>query len=350
MGQYKYSFWFLFMAFLINACYKDDVHPGRPVNCDWIQAPSIDSLTHPSKDLSNGAIYLSPEEGIMFSLNDTLYQELNLFTGLLEGEYIIFKKDQRGCVSQTGISLNGQPSIEWISPSVGDSVSIPIVIEFQTWNWKNGTEQKEIRLFRNDTLVGVKSNGADTLQILNARPGYSEWRLSLWDGLLNSLVSESRRSFFVSQYLFELLVIGGDGSGIYAPGERVNIKAKNPKLGLEFFNWNGDTAYLDDPFSNQTSLIMPSQELTMESHYGIIDTISYSAQVQPIIQLNCAKSSCHVPGTPNTDLTDFLVVQTWAEEIKSLVSFGTMPPPPDILTQGEIDLIVKWVNQGALNN
>ena len=80
--------------------------------------------------------------------------------------------------------------------------------------------------------------------------------------------------------------------------------------------------------------------------------ISYSAEVDPIIQANCAIPNCHDGSNaalPNW--MDLVTVQANAVNIKTRTKDGTMPPAgrPD-LQEAEIQAIACWVDEGAQDN
>jgi hypothetical protein len=83
---------------------------------------------------------------------------------------------------------------------------------------------------------------------------------------------------------------------------------------------------------------------------------TFSDDIRPIIETKCALSGCH-NGDMGSDLNwnDFGEFHERAEsgEVKSRVTSRIMPPsdsPGGPLTQAQIDAIVCWSDQGALNN
>ncbi len=346
---------FLYLALvslcLTIGCYKDDppIDPDQNPDCTAFGLPLIDTLLLPQKDQSNGVIILVPTPNVEFSLNDTLYQIANRFSGLAEGNYTLYMKGAQGCRSSLPISLNGQPEIQWVFPMEGDTVQTPFTVEYLKWNWENIQGEREIRLYRNDTLVKTQVLDLDTMVIESHPEGSATWSLGLWDVVQARVIARSTISFRIKENRFYLKVRGGTGSGFYLLGEQVFVEGKR-KPGLEFRNWGGDSTYLMDPFSANTSLFMPDHDMTIESQYKIVDTIYYSSQVEPIINTSCALKDCHDHNSNNSDLSDFSVVRSKATEIKTMVLDRSMPLAPDTLSQAEIDLIVKWVNQGALDN
>lgn len=90
------------------------------------------------------------------------------------------------------------------------------------------------------------------------------------------------------------------------------------------------------------------------------DTISYNEDIQPIFNQSCVQ--CHTTGGINPDLTagnsynallnGGYVIPSNAEGsplYQSLIGNPQMPPGAP-LSQDKIDLVKKWINDGALNN
>ena len=78
---------------------------------------------------------------------------------------------------------------------------------------------------------------------------------------------------------------------------------------------------------------------------------SFTADVNPIIQSNCAVSGCHGLGSTNGPgpLTSFSQIQSAAVQIKSAVVSRFMPQGSS-LTTAQIKTISCWVDSGAPNN
>lgn len=89
----------------------------------------------------------------------------------------------------------------------------------------------------------------------------------------------------------------------------------------------------------------------------IIPSGTYYRDVLPILQRHC--QSCHRPGqVAPISLLSYKETRPWAEAIKYVLLAKQMPPwfrgrqylpttGHDRLTLGEIDTIVRWVNEGA---
>lgn len=85
-------------------------------------------------------------------------------------------------------------------------------------------------------------------------------------------------------------------------------------------------------------------------------SVSYSKQILPILEDNCY--TCHQGNNPPSgiDLSDFSILQTHVKngDLKSAVTHtGSVTPMPyglPMLPSCEVNTIVAWVDQGALNN
>jgi len=76
-------------------------------------------------------------------------------------------------------------------------------------------------------------------------------------------------AFFKDQ-LYELIVMGGSGSGEYAFNEMVNISANKPAPGFAFKRWTGDTETISNSESSNTTVTMPDKDLTIIASYDAI--------------------------------------------------------------------------------
>lgn len=95
------------------------------------------------------------------------------------------------------------------------------------------------------------------------------------------------------------------------------------------------------------------------------DTVYYQRDIQPILTSNCAFSGCHdaITRPDGVQLTDYNSVISTADVRPGDLSGSDlyeaitdndvrkrMPPQPrSALSQDQISLIAKWINQGALN-
>ncbi|MFK8061246.1 MAG: c-type cytochrome [Polaribacter sp.] len=96
-----------------------------------------------------------------------------------------------------------------------------------------------------------------------------------------------------------------------------------------------------------TSCIANVEETLIEDPVGEQIT-SFKDKVKPIIDSRC--TVCHSPsGGTSPDLTNYANINGKSSRVKARVGNGTMPPT-GALPQAQIDIIVKWVDEGALDN
>src|SRR6185369_3069027 len=78
---------------------------------------------------------------------------------------------------------------------------------------------------------------------------------------------------------------------------------------------------------------------------------SFSANIQPITSTRCAITGCHDAGSINGPgpLTTYQQIFNARSAIRSAVATGLMPQGSS-LTQSQINSILCWIDNGALNN
>ena len=70
--------------------------------------------------------------------------------------------------------------------------------------------------------------------------------------------------------VYTLTVNGGSGSGTYPSGTTVFVTAPSTENGIPFDRWVGSTQYVDDIFASQTSVTMPSTNVTLSATYSVL--------------------------------------------------------------------------------
>ncbi len=97
------------------------------------------------------------------------------------------------------------------------------------------------------------------------------------------------------------------------------------------------------------------EDLYGSSGGGTCDTtaVSFSADVQPIINTNCI--SCHAPGgqQETQPLTTYSEIKVFAENGKLIerTNNSSLPmPPTGLMVECNRDFLKAWVNAGAPNN
>jgi uncharacterized membrane protein len=80
--------------------------------------------------------------------------------------------------------------------------------------------------------------------------------------------------------------------------------------------------------------------------------VSFSTQVAPLLQANCALSGCHAAEGTLPELTSFEKIKARAADIKQQTQARNMPPAGSgiSLSQEEIDLLACWIDQGATSD
>jgi len=151
--------------------------------------------------------------------------------------------------------------------------------------------------------------------------------------------------------LFSLTVVNGFGGGNYAVGQEVAIVADTVEpyaVGKTFNQWEGDVQYLVDRESTETTLTMPAADVQVTATFegGVI---SYADDVAPLLTMHCNMEGCHEANGDRSDLTTYNNVNQYLNDIRSFLLNGFMPPSGG-MTDSEIQTIVDWIDQGALNN
>ena len=88
------------------------------------------------------------------------------------------------------------------------------------------------------------------------------------------------------------------------------------------------------------------EEMTEPDDPGNGETFSFATDVKPIIDANCIQ--CH-NGSQFPDLRSFSAISANKTSVKGAVSSRRMPLGGS-LTNAEINVIVSWIDSGALNN
>ncbi len=94
--------------------------------------------------------------------------------------------------------------------------------------------------------------------------------------------------------------------------------------------------------------VMDASGCEVNQNVRVRSGVSFGATIKPIIESNCAISSCH-NGSQHPDFRVLKNIQDNAGQIKALTGDGTMPQEGS-LTQNQINQIACWVDDGALNN
>lgn len=87
-----------------------------------------------------------------------------------------------------------------------------------------------------------------------------------------------------------------------------------------------------------------------------IEALTFTNDVAPIIRTYCTIPTCHVQNFENGDFTNFAEFEDRIQtgQVEFLVLNREMPPTntpgPSFLSNCEINTILAWIENGALNN
>lgn len=83
-----------------------------------------------------------------------------------------------------------------------------------------------------------------------------------------------------------------------------------------------------------------------------IENVTFSADILPLVQANCAISGCHVAGTGRTILTEHARIKAVADngQLNQRVFISKDMPPSGPLSSCQMKVLKAWIEQGAPNN
>ena len=64
---------------------------------------------------------------------------------------------------------------------------------------------------------------------------------------------------------YQLIVVGGSGSGEYKKGENIEILANVAPNGYKFYRWDGDYSYVADRFSSRTRVLIDKETISLKA-------------------------------------------------------------------------------------
>jgi len=133
----------------------------------------------------------------------------------------------------------------------------------------------------------------------------------------------------------------------------------NASGGSEPYNYSLDggavqsgNSFTDLEVGDYTAFVTDADGCETSVTVSVLSGVSYNNQIVPIINANCAKSTCHDGSNASApNWTNLTTVQANAENIKTRAIDGTMPPAGnDPLQPEEVQAIACWVDDGALDN
>lgn len=121
---------------------------------------------------------------------------------------------------------------------------------------------------------------------------------------------------------------------------------------LDGMGFQSSNTFLDLKKGKHTVIVKDSDEcsVTLQVTVPHGDTgTSWSGQILPIIENNCATDGCH-NGIDRPDLRIYSKAKFYASFIKAFTQDRRMPPFEGTLSPVQIDLIACWVDDGAPEN
>ena len=277
--------------------------------------------------------------GYMYSLDGTNFQAEAIFTSLSAGQYTVYVTDKGDCAAQVNATVLDNGNV---------SISTPVSTQNADCGVSNGS-------------LTVAATGGDGVYLYSldggipqAEPLFSQ----LNAGTYTVTVEDGSGCVAISTAVIAnnngIIVDNVDktdaGCGTTLGGITINVSGGD---GTYSYSIDGTTFQASNSFTGlSNSIYMVSIKdnsgCTTSVDVSVLSGVSFQQQVKAIIDGNCATANCHV-GRGRTDLTQWSVIQANSEDIKSRILSGNMPKT-GTLTQNEIDLIVCWIDDGAINN
>ena len=147
-----------------------------------------------------------------------------------------------------------------------------------------------------------------------------------------------------------LEVIAGEGTGYYLPGQTVEIFAHPPQMGKVFALWKGDTSALSLDHEPETQFLMPNRDLKLEATYkDAPPVVRFRTQIRPIFRSYCSETGCHDAQSQIFPLLTYQNIAPRASAIRGAVESRRMPLG-NTLPAKEMELLLEWIDQGAMDN
>ncbi len=117
-----------------------------------------------------------------------------------------------------------------------------------------------------DTIASsVNESSYDWAVEKNTYTGAADYSIRVSDG---NVISSNDPQFEIIEFVPVLTVNSGNGSGSHATSSTVSISGNNPDpSSKEFIAWRGDVESVDDTLSENTTLIMPNEDITITAVY-----------------------------------------------------------------------------------
>ncbi|MBC7654461.1 MAG: gliding motility-associated C-terminal domain-containing protein [Oligoflexus sp.] len=153
------------------------------ITMNFVSTPSVSSITQPTCAVQTGTIYITAQPGVYYSIDGTVYQNSNMFSGLLPGNYNLFVKkiSDNTCALSSAIPavINAIPTppvvptaANVVQPTCGGpSGSIVITTQTGTEYSLNGTTYQVSNTFSGLTpgnYTMFVRNTADTICVISS--------------------------------------------------------------------------------------------------------------------------------------------------------------------------------------
>jgi len=241
---------------------------------------------------------------------------------------------------------NRIPELLIVKPMENDTTTAPFTISYQVINWDVSEGGRHIQYFINGENKGaIFSPSSFTINKIDTGKKIITLKLARENFITIDIQDEI--SVIIKPQpteTYALLINNGLGSGNYKAGEVVEIIADLPVEGFRFSTWEGDTEYISDINNDTTTILMPDKNIEVTASYVEIG-VSYELEVRPIMQENC--DLCH-SGLWNPKLLTCDEVSASASTIAERIVDPNNPMPQvGLMPQEKIDVILKWIEQGA---
>ncbi|MDH5476549.1 MAG: hypothetical protein OEX22_12705 [Cyclobacteriaceae bacterium] len=274
-----------------------------------------------------------------FSLDEVNYQTEPFFTNLAAGQYTIYVLDKVNCSAQVNASIsdNGNVSIS------------NIIIQNADCGQTNGTLSVEA-IGGNGVFSYSINNGTLQSEALFSQLSTGVYEVKVEDNTgcttTSSATIEYNNPIIVDNVI---LVNAGCGSSIGSISVNVSGGDGAYSYSIDGVNYQLSTIFSGLEKGMYTVTIKDNSSCVSFIDVDLLSGVSFQQSVKSIIDTNCAVSGCHVSGGGRKDFSQISEIQANSADIKTRIISGNMPKNGS-LTQNEINLIVCWIDDGAINN
>jgi len=327
--------WIVVSLLLVLFKCTNSVDEEITANCVTSFEISINVLNQPDHQENNGRIEVivdGDNQGLAFSLDDMTYQQSTLFSGLEDGLYHLYAKDNLDCKWIFHFELIEGYPLSKLTVVGGHGSGNYRVGSFQQISANESEKGKQFAYWIGDTSVVQNVNEKITEIVI------PDFDLSV-------------EAFFEEVPLYVLTVINGSGAGSYEQNAEVAIEANQSSNGRVFEQWIGDIQHLvNSNIEDQIVTVqIPDADVAFEATYA--DAVSYTRDVAPLFVLHCTSKGCHVTNDGNGErsLLTYNDQVKRASAIRNSIILGGMPQDGEMPNE-DINTIVAWIDTGTPNN